>query len=126
MLYYKFLRNLVIKRLSIIDNIKYLTHLCGNLHENNRSIINASAKSVLYGIDDQKYMSLIGNQNYSYYFAFRGFLLLCYEPRYTYKNIVDILRKLEQLIKDGLIIKPSMKNIIGKSELWAIDIIKFE
>jgi hypothetical protein len=67
-----------------------------------------------------------------YFYAFRGFLLLCYRPRYTYKKIIKILSGeganktdiwmtakiigaqigLKGLIQDGFVVDTSLQSLI--------------
>jgi serine/threonine protein kinase len=88
-LYDKFLSNMVDKQLNILDRINSLTENVNytNLNKNDKLLLSEVIKNVL------KYSNKIPNlDNIDYYFAFRGFLFLCYVPHYTHDEIISILK----------------------------------
>jgi hypothetical protein len=123
--YYKFLRYLVVKKPKMLDAVIWLKTATLSLDKIIINVISNAADSV------------INNSEYSYgskyirsvYYAFKAFFLLAFKPRYTYKEILEMLKKegvdhhdigmiakiigaklgLNNLIKDGLIITKNLQ-----------------
>jgi hypothetical protein len=129
--YYKFLKYLVVKKPTLIDAIRWLTKTTQLLGRDvNQNIINA-AKSVLNNATNSQNLysepllrTNLGNANANLYYIYKSFFLLSFKPRFTYKEILNILEiegaspvalgmaakiigaklGLNELIKDGLIL----------------------
>jgi hypothetical protein len=117
--YYKFIKFLILNKPLMVDAIKWITNIVGSnyVNTNIRQIIRQSVTSVIVN-------KKIKSHNNGYYFVFRAFFLLSFEPRYTYKQILDRLKAegakmndismaakiigaklgLKQLVEDGLIL----------------------
>jgi hypothetical protein len=136
--YYRFLRTLIVKRLTLLDILSVFTRQFQQENEtgfqnNNkplRHMISLSIARTLNKPTDPQF----DKHKIKYYFAFLGFLYLSYIPRYTYKEILDILQKegadsygiqmaakligayygYDKLNKDGLIISNNIKQNITK------------
>jgi hypothetical protein len=126
--YYRFLRFLVIKKPKMIDAIIWLTKNIKSYNKIVGRVISKVVNSVLSG--NQYSNTDIANQDV--YYAFRSFFLLAYEPRYTYKKLLDILKTegasnaaigmaakimgaklgLDELIRDDLILTKNLQEKI--------------
>jgi hypothetical protein len=137
--YYKFLRNLIIKRLTILEILHGLLEEIDLLHQFRKKedikplmyIINQAVTNIL---NETFILPIIEENKLKYYFAFLGFLYVCYRPEYSYKDIIDILTKqgadiyaiqmaakligayfgLDKLIKQGLVLSNTIKGNIKK------------
>jgi hypothetical protein len=123
-LYDRFLMSLIFydetKPEPMIEKIKTLMSFVGQ-YPDDKIDVHISTESILYGKKPDSYTDL--------YYAYRGFLMLCYKPRYKYQEIINKLREegaeksdivlavnligahlgLKQLITDGLKITPQMQ-----------------
>jgi hypothetical protein len=141
-LYYQFLRDIVKKRITmgiaVGRLIKYIDYL--KLNNEDKSVIHYAVISILSNAVIKNTPNLPLNK-LQYFYAFRGFLLLCYRPRYTYKKIIKILSDeganktdiwmaakiigaligFKGLIQDGFVVSVSLQSLI-KELLSSTDI----
>lgn len=89
-IYYNFLKYLVLIRDKMIDRTKTLEKYALKMQVRDvSSIVYYTTTSILQSSNIPKLPQKLTDL----YFAFRGFLLLCYEPQYTLQEILQILRK---------------------------------
>lgn len=82
----------------MIDAVIWITKTIKLLNKNVGQIISKSVNSIL---NDIKYIN-IGQSDIKIYYAFKSFFLLGYQPRYTYKEILNIL-KTEDVNKETIL-----------------------
>jgi ankyrin repeat protein len=146
-LYYKVLRYIIRKKPLLVDSIKFLNKLCHNVESEAAEVVSLSAKSVIespfinfshksYKKENMPYKF----DHIDYFFAFKGFLMLVFDPPYTYTEILEYIKLegasdiaigmaakligsqigIEGLQNDGLIITNDLEHIIEK--VLSIDI----
>lgn len=87
-LYYKILRYMVRKKPSMIQVLKILTTLILSMDNDSKSTVHNVVKDIL---NPGTKLPDLEQQLSNFYFAFMGFLMLAFEPQYTYQEIFDIL-----------------------------------
>jgi hypothetical protein len=129
-LYDRFLMSLIFydgrKPESIKEKIETLISFVGQ-YPSDKIDVRISAESILRDKKPKTYSDL--------YYAYRGFLMLCYKPRYKYQEIINKLKEeggdqsdiviagnligahmgLKQLVADGLIVTSIMQKEINIS-----------
>jgi hypothetical protein len=95
--YNKFLKYLIRNKVNILTAITKLTKLAENSGNTNKIIVNKATNNILHNEPINNLSKLRTNVCY----ALKGFLLLSYRPRYTFFEILDIMKK-DNVSKDGL------------------------
>jgi ankyrin repeat protein len=135
-IYDVFLQYLIEQNPTLLNSINYLINLCGILKVSDRYIIHAAANNIL---NKSNFISeSMFHYARRYFFAFKAYLLLVYEPRYNYQeilNIIDLESECDDCVKfaavllgaylglsglkiDGLLISDKIQTTIDQYLNW--------